>query len=166
MPSISHRVIHTINLLPTTLRNTRDNRIYLFKPLRAKWGGSRRNHPGDSTWTKREISQAEIDSITDIKLCKKHRGPISAYLQHCTKKRASVDRGLWISGPLPCPNRRTRSPYSSLNLSRYRRVARRLSNPAPLIADAPGGSNLFVQRTSFGRAGSIELGLRLLQRIA
>jgi hypothetical protein len=43
-------------------------------------------------WARRKLSQAGIDSITDRKLCSKYRGPISAYLQHCTKKRASVER--------------------------------------------------------------------------
>ncbi len=43
-------------------------------------------------WAPRKLTQNEINSISDRGLCNKYRGPISAYLQHCTKKRANLDR--------------------------------------------------------------------------
>jgi len=47
----------------------------------------------------RHLTIDEIDSISDRKLCEKYRGEISAYLQHCTKKRANVDRS-WDVGEM------------------------------------------------------------------
>jgi hypothetical protein len=43
-------------------------------------------------WAPRKLSDEEVASISSQKLCKKYRGPISAYLQHCTKIRAIRDR--------------------------------------------------------------------------
>lgn len=43
-------------------------------------------------WSPRKLSAEEIASISDRKLCDKYRGPISAYLQHCTPLRANLDR--------------------------------------------------------------------------
>ena len=43
-------------------------------------------------WAPRKLTLEEIASISDRGLAKKYRGPISAYLQHCTKIRADVDR--------------------------------------------------------------------------
>lgn len=58
-------------------------------------------------WANRKLSPEEIALISNRNLCKKYRGPISAYLQHCTKIRATIDRS-WnvvamfneISGPI------------------------------------------------------------------
>jgi hypothetical protein len=43
-------------------------------------------------WARRKLAPEEIASISNRKLCKKYRGAISAYLQHCTKIRAKIDR--------------------------------------------------------------------------
>ncbi|HEX6502419.1 MAG TPA: hypothetical protein VF011_04175 [Terriglobales bacterium] len=43
-------------------------------------------------WSPRALKGDELKTISDRALCKKYRGPISAYLQHCTKKRAQLDR--------------------------------------------------------------------------
>jgi hypothetical protein len=43
-------------------------------------------------WAPRKLTHDEVASISDNKLCKKYRGAISAYLQHCTKIRAQLDR--------------------------------------------------------------------------
>jgi hypothetical protein len=43
-------------------------------------------------WAPRKLNKDEIASISNRKLCQKYRGPISAYLQHCTKIRAQRDR--------------------------------------------------------------------------
>jgi hypothetical protein len=43
-------------------------------------------------WANGKLSPEEVASISDRTLCKKYRGPISAYLQHCTKIRATIDR--------------------------------------------------------------------------
>ena len=50
-------------------------------------------------WAPRKVSTDEVASISNKKLCKKYRGPISAYLQHCTKIRARVDHG-WKVGEM------------------------------------------------------------------
>ena|SRR6185437_10611888 len=43
-------------------------------------------------WSPRQLSIEEVASISDRQLCDKYRGPISAYLQHCTPLRANVER--------------------------------------------------------------------------
>jgi hypothetical protein len=43
-------------------------------------------------WSPRELSAEEVASISNRTLCEKYRGPISAYLQHCTPLRAYFDR--------------------------------------------------------------------------
>ena len=43
-------------------------------------------------WANRKLSAEEVALISDRTLCNKYRGPISAYLQHCTKIRATRDR--------------------------------------------------------------------------
>lgn len=43
-------------------------------------------------WAPRTLTYEEVSLISDRKLCKKYRGPISTYLQHCTKRRAQLDR--------------------------------------------------------------------------
>lgn len=53
-------------------------------------GDLKASEPG--IWTKRKLTAEEVALISDRTLCKKYRGPISAYLQHCTKRRAKIDR--------------------------------------------------------------------------
>ena len=50
-------------------------------------------------WSPRHLTAEEVASISDRKPCDKYRGPISAYLQHCTPKRANFDRG-WNIGEM------------------------------------------------------------------
>ena len=45
-----------------------------------------------SVWSPRVLNAEEVASISDRQLCEKYRGPISAYLQHCTPLRANLDR--------------------------------------------------------------------------
>ena len=50
------------------------------------------NSSEPTVWSPRELSAEEIASISNRALCDKYRGPISAYLQHCTRLRANLDR--------------------------------------------------------------------------
>jgi hypothetical protein len=43
-------------------------------------------------WAPRALTKEEVESISSRQLCKKYRGLISSYLQHCTKRRAQLDR--------------------------------------------------------------------------
>ena len=78
------------------------------------------------------LSQEEIASITNRKLCKKYRGPISQYLQHCTKGRADKDRGWDVRGM-------------------YKQISRTIKNFWKLFSDHP-----HVRRVGASRSTSLD----------
>jgi hypothetical protein len=66
----------------------------------------------------RKLSETQITSITNRKLWKKYHGPISQYLQHCTKRRAQEDRGWDVQ-------------------EMYKEISRTIKNFWKLFADHP-----------------------------